>query len=385
MENKHTRIQSIDFLRGLVLILMLLDHSRIFFTNISAPLSLTDSTTWVFFTRWITHLCASAFIFLAGVSVYLYAYRAHHGKSQAAYFLLTRGIWFVFISATYIVFAWTFFMVPYTFYIEIFGVIGLSMICLAALIFLPLRLIGLISILMIITHNLLDPIGADSLSSTSWLWKLLHEPGSFSVFNLFEIEILYPLIPWVGVMGLGYYMGRIFILPESERRKSFLVIGLFLITAFIVLRYFNIYGDPASWVIQENGLLTVMSFLNVTKYPASLLFLLMTLGACFLILGSISEEFCKNKISQIIITFGRVPFFFYVIHLPFLFALALIALYFQEGSQALLSFYSNRTQHGYNIEIVYLVTGFALIILYYPCLWYGNLKARSKKWYFSYL
>ena len=385
MEKTYSRIQSIDFLRGIVLILMLLDHVRFFFSSIDDPLSLIDSTPVVFFTRWVTHLCAPAFIFLAGISVYLYAYRANHGIQKTSYFLLTRGLWFVFLEFTLMFFVWTFFLVPYRIYFQIFGVIGLSMMVFAALIFLPTRLIFIISLLLIICHNLFDPISASTFGDWSWLWMILHEDDTLNVFGLFEVHVGYPLIPWVGVLGLGYCMGEIFLLPESSRRKVFFVIGLVLTIFFIALRYLNEYGDPLPWTEQGSTLLTTMSFLNTHKYPPSLLYLLMTLGPVFMILGLVTEKICSSRLSQMIITFGRVPFFFYVTHIALILAFAIVLIYFREGMDAVLHYRSARTQYGYDIEVVYLVSVILLISMYYPCVWYGKLKARSKKWYFSYL
>lgn len=381
-----SRIDSIDLLRGIVLILMLLDHTRGFFSNIADPLSLVSSTPAVYFTRWITHLCAPVFIFLAGVSAYLYAHRANQGIAKTSYFLWTRGLWFVLMEWTVLFFAWTFWLTPYTLNFWIFAAIGFSMIYLALLIRLPHWLIGVISILLIVGHNLLDGIPSAAFANAAGLWMILHEQGTFNLGGIVNVSVYYCLLPWFGVIGLGYFMGVIFSFPEQRRRQYLLMLGVAFTVAFIVLRYINIYVDLHPWAAQETALLTLMAFLDTQKYPPSLAYILMTLGPGLILLSLISEKSCTTKINQMIITFGRVPFFFYLMHLFLLMALALSVAYFVHGFEIATQFFrENPHQYGYSIGIVYLVAGFLLFVLYFPCAWYGRIKAKYKKWYLSYL
>lgn len=382
---RSSRIESIDLLRGIVLILMLVDHTRGFFSNIADPMSLTDSTIFVYFTRWITHFCAPAFIFLSGVSAYLYAYRSNQGVSHTSYFLVTRGVWFVIMQWTLIFVAWTFFLTPYELNFKLFATIGFCMIFLSILIFLPHWLIGVISLLLIVGHNLFDNITASSLNNGGWLWMIFHEPGRFYIGSFLNAKVDYPLVPWIGVMSLGYFMGPLFMLSEKSKRQHLLVYGIIFTLAFIIIRFMNIYGDPNPWSVQDNTMLTIMSFLDTYKYPPSLSFLLMTLGPSCLFLSLISEKWCTNKFNQIIITYGKVPFFFYLVHLPLILGTMLIIVAFNHGIGAIFTYHNNILDYGYSIEVVYFMWLLFLFLLYYPCLWYGQYKAQSKKWYWSYI
>lgn len=385
--NRISRIENIDLLRGIVLILMLLDHTRTFFNSMGDPLSLTDPNPEIFFTRWITHFCAPIFIFLAGISAYLYAHRANHGVKKTSYFLLTRGLWFILMEWTVIFFAWTFFNIDYFLNFGIFAAIGFSMIFLSIIIFLPLWMIGLISILLIAGHNLLDPISSSSFESGYWLWMILHEKGKFDIAGILDAVVLYPVIPWMGVIALGYFIGQIFSLPEKPRRAYLWGTGLVFVLLFMIIRYINVYGDPNTWSIQENILLTIMSFLNTNKYPASFLFILMTIGPALIFLGLLPEKWTNNKFNQFIMVYGKVPFFFYVSHLILTLACAFSMVYFTYGAKALEGYiFYNSFNYGYDhIVITYLLSFIFLFALYYPCLWYGQYKDTHKKWYLSYL
>jgi uncharacterized membrane protein len=385
MNQPYSRIESIDVLRGLVLILMLLDHTRAFFSNVADPMSLSDPNTMAYFTRWITHYCAPVFIFLAGISAYLSAQRSSAPISKTSYFLLTRGIWFVILECTVMFAVWSYFLVPYQPTLQVFAAIGFSMIFLSLLVFFPLWLIGTISILLIAGHNILDFVSSTSFGEQAWFWILLHEGGHINGLEWFNIKVRYPLIPWLGVMGLGYFMGNLFTLPEKPRRQYLFGIGFAFILAFIILRFINVYGDPNAWHLQDSGLLTLMSFLNTQKYPPSLSYVLMTLGPALLFLGLITEKNCKNKINQMMLVFGKVPFFFYVTHVVLVVGCAIAAVFFVAGLEAALDIHSARKQYGYSINVVYGLTFSFLFLLYYPCVWYGKLKGNHKKWYFSYL
>lgn len=382
---KGPRINSIDLLRGLVLIFMALDHTRIFFSWTDHPLDLETTTPILYFTRWITHLCAPVFIFLAGVGAYLYSIRPGRTLHQTAWFLLTRGTWFIIAEMTIIFFIWTFFLKSYYIELAVFWSIGISMICLSMLIYLPKWLVGLLCLVMIGGHNALDAIPGNSLQEGSRLWMILHQGGEFNLSNIIKIEVGYPLIPWTAVMALGYLLGPILTLSENKRRIIFTCLGMSFCIGFILLRYTNLYGDPHPWVLQKDLMLTIMSFLNSAKYPPSLLYLLMTLGIAFIVFGFISEKFCESSLGKIIVNFGKVPFLFYILHVLFLNSLAIAMVCYQYGSDAIFTFESHRSTYGYNLLIVYLVWAALLIALYKPCCWYGKIKARSKNILLSYL
>src|SRR4051812_30499451 len=293
------RIDSIDLLRGIVMVVMMLDHTRDFVHSGGFqfdPTDLTKTTTAVFLTRWITHYCAPTFVFLAGTGAYLQLARGK-SKSELSKFLLTRGVWLIVLELTVVRFG-IFFNFDYRFFgfLQVIWVIGLSMIIMAALIHLPLKVIGAFGVLMIFLHNLLDRIqvqgwrgpGTPIPSTAAKLWFLLHKP--FTIFPILPVEspvvvIVYNLIPWVGVMAAGYAFGSIYKFDGARRRRWLLALGGSATMLFILLRATNVYGDPAHWSRQKNVVFTILSFINTTKYPPSLLFLLMTLGPAMLLLA----------------------------------------------------------------------------------------------------
>lgn len=380
-------IASVDLMRGLVMVLMALDHVRWFFTDADFyPTDLSQTDAAQFFTRWITHLCAPAFVFLAGTSAFLSASQGLD-RIRLARRLFIRGLWLVVLEVTAVRLAWVFNLDYSQLELGVIWALGWSMVALSVLVYLPRWVIASVGIVMIAGHNLLDGLQLDSFRAVDgslqwqgWLLNVLHVPHS---------PVVYPLIPWIGVMAAGYAFGAVFLLPSSRRKQLMLGGGVTLIGAFILLRMYNGYGDPASWAAQETVLFTLLSFLNTTKYPPSLLFLLMTLGTA-LILLSVFEHWQagRGRISRPLIVFGRVPLFFYLLHLYVIHGLVIVfALLMNHGVEPFLeSFDAFPPGWGFNLGAVYLIW-FAVTLLLYPaCRWFAALKARHKNsWWTPYI
>lgn len=378
--NNLPRLDTIDLLRGIVLILMALDHSRHYFSNIENPLDLTLTTPLLFFTRWITHYCAPIFIFLAGMSAYLYQARTQCNKQTLSQYLFTRGVWLIFLECTLIYASWTFYILPFHLSLQIFWAIGASMLILSGLIYLPRKILFFLSLIVIVGHNLLDPITPATLQQFAWLWHILHVPGDFTIYHL-SVMVWYPITPWFAVMALGYVMGPMMLWPEQIRNPFFIRLGIALCLLFLTVRFLNVYGDPISWQPQNNFLYTVLAFINCEKYPPSLDYLLMTLGPAFIALGLIKQAHCHYSISKILIHFGRVPFFFYILHVPLIFSLVFLLI----GSKQGLILYALHPAYRFNLPLVYLVWVSVCLALYKPCVWYGKYKAANRSWMLSYL
>jgi uncharacterized membrane protein len=402
------RIDSIDLLRGIVMVIMMLDHTRDFvhadFLRGLQPENLATTTSLVFFTRWITHYCAPIFVFLAGTGAYLQLARGK-SKSSLSKFLITRGLWLIVLEVTLVRFG-VFFNADYRFlgFLQVIWVIGISMIILAALIHLPLKVIGAFGVGMILLHNLLDRFrvegwnGPDTPIPSVWakLWILLHQPFSgFPVLPVLSpvVFVVYNIIPWVGVMAAGYAFGSIYMKDAALRRRWLLAMGGAATALFLVLRAINIYGDPARWSSQKNVLFTILSFLNTTKYPPSLLFLLMTLGPAMLALALFESE--KNILGPLrkpLVIFGRVPLFFYLLQWYTAHLLA-IALGWLAGQPVAFQWESpvDKFSHpppsgiGFPLWIVYLCWIVGVLLLYPLCKWFAGVKARRRDWWLSYL
>jgi uncharacterized membrane protein len=391
------RITSVDLVRGLAMVIMAIDHVRVF-SGVPAG----GPTPGVFFTRWITHFCAPAFIFLAGTSVAFYA-RRHTDVSR---YLLVRGAWLMFLELTVLRLSWTF-NLDFAHY-EMAGVlwvIGCSMILMSVLVKLPVAITGTFGVLIIAAHNLMDPHlpsllqGIDN-NKLSGLWKILYigfyaGPVQFGPEGP-SLMVLYSLIPWIGVMAAGYAFSKILQLEPRRRRQVCLAIGLGAIALFLVLRGFNLYGDPRPWHAASqarNGrppMPTILSFLNCTKYPASLNFLLMTLGPMIALLPFL--ETARGIIARTLVMFGRVPFFFYVLHIPLIHALALIVSKIRLGFVSPWLFANHpmgnpEPPDGYTwtVPVLYLCWGTAILILYFACRWFSAVKARRTDWWLKYL
>lgn len=325
------RIESIDVLRGIVMVIMVLDHTRDFFSsNDFNPTDLSKASTALFLTRFITHYCAALFVFLAGTGAFLSLSRGKT-KGQAAKFLISRGIWIIILELTLV--NWGFaidhghfrFDPGYSFvFLQVFWVIGLSMIILAGLIYLPVRVAGAIGLILIFGHNAFDKVSPKSFSEgAGLLWQFLHVQSLVTyAHGTHKILILYPLIPWAGVMAAGYSFGSIFKTEQARRKKILTGIGLSAILIFLVIRWFNIYGDPDVWKDQGVWYRTILSFINAQKYPPSLDYLLITIGPAMLVLASL--ENVKNKLTDIFLVFGRVPLFYYLAHIYLLQLIAAI-------------------------------------------------------------
>ncbi len=370
----RTRLQSVDILRGLVMALMALDHTRGFFSDTGFnPRDVSEPA--LFLTRWITHFSAPTFVFLAGLSAYLYGRGRDSGELSR--FLLTRGLFLILIDITLIKFGWRFDFASFRLGAGIIFMIGASMMALAALIWLPRWAITAFALIMIAGHNLLDGVRGAMFGQAAWLWHLLHERGQATLGSGVDVYVLYPLIPWVGVMAAGYALGPVMQREPEARQRILLALGAAITLGFILLRLTNLYGDPAPWTVQETWLSTLLSFLNCEKYPPSLLFLMMTLGPALLLLAAF--EHVRGRFAQVLSVFGRVPFFFYVAHIYLIHALAVVTAFAMTGA------FATRPQIGFDLPAVYLVWLLVLLLLYPLCRWFAGLKQRHGEWWWSYL
>ena len=378
------RISSMDVIRGAVMVLMAIDHVRVY-----SGLPAGGPTAGIFFTRWVTHFCAPAFIFLAGTSAFMYA-RRHPDVSR---FLATRGLWLILLELTILRVAWTF-NVEFGGYnmAGVIWVIGWCMIALALLVHLPLAAIAAFGLVVIAGHNIFDLIqGAGSTlaeSSVSGLWKIVYLGFSAGPIVVGsdgpQLWVLYSLVPWVGVIASGYAFGAVLTLEPTRRRRICVSTGLAATAAFIVLRGLNLYGDPRPW---GTG---AIDFLNTTKYPASLLFLLMTLGPTIAVMPLLDEA--RGILARGLTVFGRVPFFYYVLHIPLIHVLATIVSRARTGEVSGWLFANHPMAAGpppegytWSLPLLYLVWVVAIVILYIACRWYADLKARRTDWWLRYL
>ncbi|MFN0156727.1 MAG: DUF1624 domain-containing protein [Bacteroidota bacterium] len=384
---KSHRLDSVDMLRGIVMVIMALDHVRDFFTNVRFyPLDLTQTWPALYMTRWITHFCAPTFVFLAGTGAFLAGTRGK-SKPELAKFLLTRGIWLIIVEHTIVRFGWVF-NFDYSFMVgQVIWAIGWSMVCLAGLVFLPVGVITAVGIAIVALHNALDGLQPEQFGNFAWLWMILHEGGFVEITSGMGMEAAYPLIPWIGVMAAGYGFGAIMQLEEKQRRKTLLRLGLGLALGFIVLRWLNVYGDPNLWTSQRDLLFTIFSFIDTVKYPPSLLYLMMTLGPAIASLALL--ERVKGRVAEFFIVFGRVPFFYYVLHLPLIHGLAYIAAMITDHDPSFMTAnvppWEWPGEYGFDLPVVYLVWVAVILMLYPACRWYAGLKRRNKSPLLSYL
>lgn len=389
ISNPNQRISSIDLVKGLAMLIMALDHVRDY---VHAPAFLFDAadpeqtTLAIFFTRWVTHFCAPAFSLLAGMSAYMVGKRKP--KNELSAFLLKRGIWLVLIELTLVNFGWLFDFYHGIILLQVIWSLGISMIVLSGLVYLPRKVILIFSLILIFGHNLLDPVSLDD----SIGWSLLHKLNFFVLSENLMLVVGYPIIPWVAVMSLGYCLGSFYDkgLDPIIRKKTFNFIGISAIALFMVLRGSNVYGDPVEFIQFGSFSKSVVSFLNPTKYPPSLLFLLMTLGGTFLVLAY-SEKW-KGKLVDFICTFGRVPFFFYIIHI-YLIHLVAIGLatstgFTWEKNMVLAAWGAIENPipgYGFPLWVVYVVWISVILVLYPICKKFDHYKQTNKdKWWLSY-
>ena len=367
---------------------MAIDHVRVF-----SGLPAGGPTFGIFVTRWITHFVAPVFVFLAGTAAFLHG-RKLGDRRKLSRFLLTRGLWLVLLELTVIRFSWTF-NFDYAHYLlaGVIWMIGWSMVALAGLVFLPTVVVGTFGVVTIAGHNILDVLARPHLdaigaSRFSWLWSIAY--FAFEVDGAGPLVILYALIPWMGVMAAGYVFGTVFTLDAARRRWVCLQLGTIAVLLFVTLRASNLYGDPRHWQPAPTLLQTVFSFVGTTKYPASLLFLLMTLGPAILLLPFLEQP--SNAIARALEVLGRVPMFYYLLHIPLIHVLAIVVSRLRTGSVSPWLFANHPMGNGpppegymWSLWLLYLVTGVAVGILYATCRWYARVKSESHSPWLSYL
>lgn len=380
MANVRDRVTSIDALRGLIMIIMALDHVRDFIDRsamVFSPTDLSRTTPALFFTRWITHFCAPVFLFTAGMGAFFW-WQGGRARGQLSRFLLTRGVWLILLEVSVMRFAYYFTVAgPYPLLLLVLWVIGLSMVCLAALVWLPEPVLAAVSIAAIVLHNAFDSVNGGAAGT------LLHRPGAIGA----AVIIGYPLIPWVFVMAAGFCFARNF-------RRLAIPIGCAASAGFLGLRALNIYGDPVRWSAQKDAVFTALSFLNTTKYPPSLLFLLMTLGPALLALASFDR--LRLAPSNPLVVFGRVPLFYFVGHFLLAHAVAVLLAFTRYGSRAWAFAFrpfpsmlgpdpAFPPDFGWPLWVTYAVWIAIVVVMYPACRWYANVRATSRRWWLSYL
>ncbi len=385
-----TRLLSIDALRGLVMVVMALDHVRDFlhvngfFTD---PTNLASTTPALFFTRWVTHYCAPTFAFLAGTSAFLASRKK--SKPELSRFLLTRGLWLMLLEVTVVNFTFWFDVTFSLIFLQVIWSIGVGLVALSGLVWLPNRVVLGIGLLILLGHNLLDGVQFAKGSALFNAWAFLHQPTPLAFGPHLTVVTLYPVLAWIGIVALGYCFGQLFgpaVSPET-RRKALFQLGFAAIATFLVLRAANVYGDPSRWAVQKSGLFTVLSFLNTTKYPPSLLFTLMTLGPGMIFLAGVEGK--RAGWLNALAVYGRVPLFYYVLHFALVHLLSVLnllregvawsAINFQNGTGGVLP------NHGLALGPMYVVWALLVLAMYPLCRWYGRFKSRQTGAIWSYL
>jgi uncharacterized membrane protein len=375
--SKRVRLDSIDVLRGVVMILMALDHTRDFFSNRGFnPTDPASTTIPLFFTRWITHFCAPIFFLLTGTGAYLSLRRK--SRRELSTFLVTRGLWLIFLElVVFRCFGWQFNFDYHVTVLNVLWALGWAMIVLSALVYLPAWLVTCFGAVMIATHNLFDGV-----QSSNPLWTILHSPNFLVNTPRHIVVVPYALIPWVGVTAVGYGLGQVFRWDSNRRERFLLRLGLAFTAAFLVIRGIDRYGDPLPWTTQKSAVFTVLSFLNTSKYPPSLLYLLMTLGPAMLVLWAVDGR--TPGFLRPALTVGKVPMFYYLLHVPLIHLIAVIVCYARYG-QAHWMFESDTLRNfpvsfppgwGYSLPVVYMIWALVVLALYPLCSWFAELKRR---------
>ncbi|RRA99085.1 DUF1624 domain-containing protein [Larkinella rosea] len=385
-----SRIQSIDVLRGIVMVIMALDHTRDFIHYNGFFYNATDlntTTPALFLTRWVTHFCAPTFVFLAGTSAYLMGRKMT--KPQLGVFLMTRGLWLIFLELTVVGFVFWFDLTYSLIALEVIWATGVGMVVLAALLFLPQRLILAIGLLILAGHNALDGVSFEKGTAMDIFWSILHRPGPILITPTRIVIVMYPVLPWIGIMILGYCLGELFSrdFDAAKRRRMLKWIGISAMAGFVLIRALNVYGDPAPWSVQKTPLFTFLSFINLIKYPPSLLFTLVTLGPAMLLLSWLDGQ--RSNWTQFFIVYGRVPLFYFVVHFFLVHLLSILLLLADGVSWAQINF-QNRTggvmpNHGLSLGMVYGVWVLVVLIMYPLCKGYGRIKNQSRSQIWSYL
>jgi uncharacterized membrane protein len=390
------RLSALDALRGAVMIVMALDHTRDFIhvgAMTFSPEDLARTTPLLFFTRWVTHICAPTFMWLAGAGAFLRLQR-DRSKPQLSWFLITRGAWLIAVELIIMRLGMNFSLsLANPLLLIVLTALGLSMIVLAGLIYLPRAWLLPFCIAVIGLHNLLDPIQADRFGAFSAIWNLLHQPGVFMLGSL-PIVVAYPLVPWFAVMALGFAMGPVLLMDVVGRRRILVTTGMALIVGFVLVRAVNIYGDPAPWSAQTSPVFTILSFLRTTKYPPSLQFLMMTLGPAFIALALLDHLAIAQ--TSILAVIGRVPFFFYVVHFWMIHIVEAVLSYGRYGRASFTFLFHPLPSmggprdlfgpdFGYPLWVVYVVWIGVVAALYPLCRWFAEMKRRRTDWWLSYL
>ncbi|MCP1374701.1 DUF1624 domain-containing protein [Dyella lutea] len=383
------RLESIDLLRGIIIVIMALDHVHDFFGVPGAnPVDLATTTAPLFFTRWITHFCAPVFFLLTGTGAFLTLRRMT--KPELSRFLVTRGLWLIVLEAVVMRFALQFNFDYQVTLLIVLWALGWAMIVLAGLIHLPAWALVAVGVAMVAGHNLLDGIAPAAFGALEPLWTVLHVPG-FLVTGPHTVFVTYPLVPWLGVTALGYALGNVYAWDAGRRQAWLLRLGLGLVVGFVMLRLLNIYGDPFPWLVQRSPPWTLMSFLDTQKYPPSLLFLLMTLGPALLLLRAFDAG--TPRVLRPALAFGKVPLFFYGLHFYLIHLLAVVVCYVGYGDVGGM-FRSPDLGHfpftappgwGLGLPWIYAIWIGVVLALYPLCCWYAGLKRRRRDWWLSYL
>ncbi len=372
------RLSSIDALRGLVMVFMLLDHVRETFLlhlQVSDPMDARTVMPVLFLTRLTSIVCAPVFVALTGLSAWLYGQK--HSRAEVSLFLVQRGGFLMLLELFVVGVAWSGRIVPQTFWLQVIWAIGVSMVVLAALIHLPRRVLLVLGLVIVGAHNLLDPIRLTPADPFYIPWAMLHQREMFTLAG-FTVKTTYPVLPWIGVMVLGWCVGPWFAGASGDRRRRLIAAGCAMLAGFVVLRLLNVYGDAPWFVVAGDPLRTAMSFLALTKYPPSLLFLLLTLGTGLLLLAAF-ERGGGGRVSHWLVVLGGAPMFFYLLHLFVLKGLYLAAVAIWGTNQgAVFGF-----DHLATLYLLYLAL---LVPLYWPTRWFADLKKRRKDiWWLKYL
>ena len=386
MKQISARLVSIDMMRGLVMVLMALDHTRDYFSNaMFSPTDLSQTNAAYFLTRWITHLCAPIFMFLAGTCAYLSKTRWNSTTQQLSGYLIRRGVVLIILELTLIRFGWTF-NLDYSYGIaQVVWALGWSMIVLAALVYLPGWVVVVFAITLIAGHNVLDSIQPRQFGGLAWLWTVLHIPGNIEYMQCCSLYVFYPLIPWIAVMAAGYCMGPLFLQSVEIRQTRFVLLGLTAIMLFLVLRISNIYGDPQPWSPQKSTMMTLLSILKCEKYPPSLLYLLMTLGPMFIGLA-LFERAKIHCAGLLLLEFGKAPLLFYIIHIFLIHGAAYaITLYrglptewLVNGSAKMPFPTIPSPEYGFDLIYVYVIWLGLLVVLYPVCAAYNSVRLLNE-------
>jgi uncharacterized membrane protein len=387
------RIYSIDALRGIIMIIMALDHLRDFFHYTAAtddPTNLLTTTPLLFFTRWITHFCAPLFVFLAGISAFLMGQKKT--KKELSMFLLKRGCWLIIVEILIVSLAWTYDPLYHVIILQVIWAIGISMIILALFVWIPANAILICGLIIICFHNLLDYAEISSQGQVGVIGDLVHH-GRFTLIHLIpghSALIVYAFLPWTGIMMTGYGMGRLFThsFVQARRRRILYMSGFLALLLFFILRSVNQYGDPSHWFLQRSRFFTWLSIINLTKYPPSLDYILIMIGTGLIVLGLLDR--INNRSLSFVRVFGRVPFFYYVVHLFLIHAMTVIFFYLKgytakDIAPQHLPFRFRPDHFGFGLGGVYMLWIAVIMILYPLCQWYDQYKSTHRKWWLSYI